>query len=207
MPGLPQPNYFLPTSEFTGAPALMAVNLIRTEVRGTQQVAVITIDRIPQVGTSLALPHRETSKHSTSQHMKRATACRTTIPQQCVKPDFCSSGLEFVTLRTSRQEENYLVASPFKHSCRPRKNQRYISPGYDLKSEIIQHLEKIREEMTEEPPLSRKTQSGHLLKARLKPLHPVKVQGPATTRFQGFLPGQYLQKLQHGTKGTGTISW
>ncbi|XP_069497306.1 uncharacterized protein [Ambystoma mexicanum] len=168
----------------------------RLGVGAGQTVPVITIDRIPKVEQSW----KRICDTSESK-------LRRSVPgfSSGIAPPVCSlASLNPSILTPAPQEANHLVVSPFKQSRGPQKRHWHPAgqdPAQDLKADLLQQLEVLRKELVEEPSVPRELRSGRLLKARLKPLHPVRVRGPTVEDCQGMLPERLHNKpIQEGLR-------
>lgn len=105
----------------------------------------------------------------------------------------CSfASIDSAALGCAPQVVNHLVVSPFKQNRGPQKMLRPspagLDPGQDMKEDLLQQLEAFRKELMEETTAPREPPPGRLLKARMKPLHPVNIQGPTVGDCRGMLP-------------------
>ncbi|KAJ1172244.1 hypothetical protein NDU88_004092 [Pleurodeles waltl] len=163
------------------------------------QIPVVTIDRIPKVDQPLP------------QHLKVACTSAESRPRRSVPvfssgitPPVCSlTSIDSVAIGFAPQIVNHLVVSPFKQSRGPQKMHRPSpagqDPGQNMKEDLLQQLEVFRKELMEETTAPREPPPGRLLKARMKPLHPVKIQGPTVGDCRGMLPERlHNRPIQEG---------
>ncbi|XP_060685533.1 uncharacterized protein LOC132818491 [Hemiscyllium ocellatum] len=164
------------------------------------QVAVINIDRIPApTAYSVSKTPNHCMLDTTNRHNGFTKEQR--LPPSGSLPSNPSSGGMNSQSNSARigsnlpkamqLKINHLVNSPFKHSTVSHLHHMHcFSPGEDWKFEILSEIEHIKKLQSELKPLHyRHLETGQLLKARLKPLYPVVVDGPSIAQCRGILPG------------------
>lgn len=153
-----------------------------------EKIPVVTIDRIPKVDKPFSKPVKMTCSSAESRQ-------RRSVPgfSSGITPPVCSlASLDSAPMGFTPPVVNHLVVSPFKQSRGPQKTHgpppAGQDPGHEMKADLLQQLEVFRKELTEETTSPRDPPPGRLLKARMKPLHPVKILGPTVGACRGMLP-------------------
>ncbi|CAM4600226.1 unnamed protein product [Lepidochelys olivacea] len=154
------------------------------------QVPVITIDHIPYPATTWQLSKESSSSHSPGKPARRESSSAKSrnlfLRESYNPPGFRPSALGAPPCKTS-----CLMTSPCKQSCGSRKNQRCFSPGPGLRAGSFHHRELLGQQKTEANPLRSLPSSGHLRKARLMSLNPVRAKAPDPA-FGGLVVAERL---------------
>ncbi|XP_078417987.1 uncharacterized protein LOC144692781 isoform X1 [Cetorhinus maximus] len=163
------------------------------------QVAVINIDRIPVPTANLIRKESGYSVAQTTnthydlvkeQRFPTSRSLPSNPPSMRVNSKTNSASISSNLHKAVQVKINHLVSSSFKqstvsHMC----HVHCFSPGEELKFEILNEIEQIKKLQSDQRPVCcRHVVNGQLLKARLKPLYPVVVEGPSIIQCRGILP-------------------
>ncbi|XP_072367660.1 uncharacterized protein [Scyliorhinus torazame] len=159
--------------------------------RRSIKVAVIDIDRIPApTANSISKASNYSVAQPTNSHCGLVSLPPNPRSTRVIS-QASSAGVSSNLQKAMQEKINHLISSPFKQSTVSRmRHVHCFSPGEDLKLEILSEIEQIKKLQSDQKPLCcRRIATGQLLKARLKPLYPVVVEGPSTTQCRDILPG------------------
>ncbi|XP_078498579.1 uncharacterized protein LOC144754529 [Lissotriton helveticus] len=164
-----------------------------------QKIPVVIIDRIPKADKPLSQSLNKTCTSAESRLRRSVPGVSSGI----TAPACSFASIDSAALGFAPQLVNHLVISPFKQSRGPQKMHQpspaVLDPGQDMKEDLLQQLEVFRKELMEESTAPREPPTGRLLKARMKPLHPVNIQGPTVGDCRGMLPERlHNRPIQEG---------
>ncbi|XP_053326059.1 uncharacterized protein LOC128500806 [Spea bombifrons] len=160
----------------------------------SSKVAILHIDRLPRQDNFLCGPRRNGTAQTQLEIQKRSLHQRRAFAFNQQTLSRSSPNLQ--------QELKVLVTSLMKQSSAEHsmpEDEKHAGAGTVSTTEIS------TVDQREDFPAAFQSQHGHMLKARLKPLRPVHIQGPSVAGCQGMLPERIqtnpaldsLTRLQH----------